>query len=316
MPTTGFPGGITSPSIGGRPVAGRIWYVGNRSGLPSSNGKDPEHPFSSVNAALAKNIAKRGDVIRVLPGHIDSLSAADALSALVENVTIEGMGEGNQRGIIRWTADAATLLMDQPGTVIRNLRLQLAGDPAGTTAITTAAAITVSAAGCVIRDCDWDVGVDADQIITVGLVTTAGGKGLVMEDNLIHGAKAAEITAAGTVIRLTGADRFVFRRNYVSAALATDTDGLIETLTTASLDIDISDNYFYSNGAGSTCALDFGADLVNTGRIQRNFCTVDTDGTAGTVVITQHANSNFALLDNFLVNNNGERGLVIGTASA
>lgn len=315
MAATGFPGGISSPSIGGDPIAGRVWYVGNRSGLPSSNGKDPDHPFSTINAALAKNVASRGDVIRLVPGTVATIDAADALSALVANVTIEGMGVGYQRGIIRWTAAAATLLMDQPGTVLRNLRLQMAGDPTATTALTVAAPITVSAGGCAIKDCDWQVGVDADQIVTVALTTTAGAKDLLIEDNVIVGDTTAEITAAGTVIRLVGADRCRIRRNHISAALATDTDGLIETITTASKDINISNNYLYSNGAGSTCVLDFGQDLVCTGFVMDNQLVVDADGTAQTVVLTVHANNNLAGERNFAVSNNNERGLVCLTAT-
>lgn len=317
MPTTGFPGGLTSPSIGGgwTAVPGKVFYVGNRSGLPSSNGKDPDHPFSTVNAALAKCSANRGDAVRILPGHVEAIDSADEWSSLVAGVLVEGYGTGNQRPVIRWSAAAATVLFDQAGTVLRNCRLQMAGDPTATTALTVAAPITVSAAGCAIQGCDIDCGVDADQIVTVGITTTAASDGFIFEDNFVHGAAAAEITAAGTFLRLVGCDRAVIRRNYFSAALATDTDGIIEFLTTASTDVDISDNYFYSNGGSSTCAVDAGADLVNTGRLLRNLMTVDADATAGTVVFTVHANCNFALLDNFLVNNNNERGLVIGTAS-
>lgn len=317
MAQTQFIGGIVG--MGGMPIVGNILYVGNgtegASTRPSSNGKDPRHPFASVKLALAKTIANRGDVIRVLPGHVETVSAADGWADLVAGTTIEGVGWGHQRGIIRWTAAAATILLNVAGVTLRNLRMEMAGDPAATTALTVAAPITVSAAGCRIAECDIDVGVDADQIVTVAITTTASGDDLVIEDNFIHGAAAAEITAAGTVIRLVGADRCVIRRNYISAALATDTDGLIETLTTASVDIDISDNYLYSSGAGSTCVLDFGAAVACRGRVKSNLLVVDADATAGTVVITVNAANNLALLDNFLVNDNNERGLVIGTAS-
>lgn len=313
MPPTVFPGGLESPNIGGLPVAGKVFYVGNRTGLPASNGKDPTHPFSTLNGALAKTVANRGDVVRLLPGHVETISTADQMSNLVAGTTIEGMGYGHQRAILRWTAATATFLFDVAGTVVRNLRMQWAGDPTATAALTVAAPITVTGAGCSIRGCDIDVGIDADQIITCGLRVNATD--FVAEDNVIHGATLAEITAAGTVIRLVAADRCVIRRNYISAALATDTDGVIETITTASLDIDVSDNYLYSNGSGSTCVLDFGQDLVCTGRLQRNLLVVDADGTAQTVALTVHANCNFAGLDNFFVSNNNERGLVCLTAT-
>lgn len=299
-------------------ITGRQFFVGASTAAGASvRGVRKANLFATVNDALAKCVADRGDVVTLLPGHVAAITAADMWSSLVAGVTIQSVpgAVGNQRAIVRWSAAAGTLLMDQAGTVLRNLRLQMAGDPSATTALTVAAPITCSAAGCAVLDCDWQVGVDADQIVTVAFTTTAAANDLRIERNRIIGAVAAEITAAGTVIRLVGADGAVIRDNYIAAALATDTDGLIETITTLSDNLDISRNFFYSNGAGSTCALDFGQDLVNSGQVRDNLLVVDADGTAVTVALTQHANSNLALLDNFMVSNNGERGLVIGTAS-
>ena len=315
MGATGFPGGITSPSIGGgwTAVPGEVFYVGNRSGLPSSNGKDSKHPFSTLNAALAKTVSNRGDAIRVLPGHIEDISTADQMTNLKAGTLIEGFGWGDMRGILRWSAAGATFLLDVAGVTIRNLRMQWAGNPAATAALTVAAPITVSGTGCRIAECDIDCGVDADQIITCGLAV--GAAGFIFEDNTVHGATAAEITAAGTVIRLAAADRCIIRRNHISAALATDTDGVIETLTTASLDINISNNLIYSNGSGSTCALDLGQALACTGFLMDNQLVVDADGTAQTVVLTVSATANMAGERNFAVSNNNERGLVCLTAT-
>lgn len=317
MPATGFPGGINSPSVGAgwTAVPGKVFYVGNRTGLPSSNGKDPDHPFATLNAALAKTQANRGDAIRILPGHVETISTADQMSNLVAGTLIEGWGVGAQRGILRWSAAGATFLLDQAGTVLRNLRLQMAGNPAATAALTVAAPITVSADGCAIENCDWNVGVDADQIITVGLTTTAAGTNLRIENCRIFGDPAAEITAAGTVIRLVGADGFILRDCHIAAALATDTDGVLETITTASKNILVANNVIHSNGAGSTCALDFGQDLVCTGFLMDNQLVVDADGTAQTVAITVHANNNLAGERNFMVSNNNERGLVCLSAT-
>lgn len=268
---------------------------------------------TTLNAGVARARSGRGDTVLLLPGHTENLATADAVSSLATGVRIIGLGEGSNRPALTWSAAGSTFLFDQANTTIENCRLFLAGPHAAGSALTVAAPITVSAAGCAIRRCQIFFGFDADQIITLGINVTAAD--FSFEDNKCYGNVAAEITAANTFMRLTGADRVSIKRNYIAGALATDTDGLIETLTTLSANIEITDNVIYSNGAGSTCCIDLGADLVNTGILQRNLCIVDADGTAGSVVITQHANSNLALLDNFLVNNNGERGLVIGTAS-
>ncbi len=315
MAATSFPGGIVSPSIGSgwTAVPGKVFYVGNRSDLPSSGGADPDHPFATLNTALASTVSGRGDAIRILPGHVETISTADQMTNLKANTLIEGWGWGNQRGILRWTAAAATFLLDVAGVTIRNVRMQWAGDPAATTALTVAAPITVTGAGCRISQCDIDCGVDADQIITCGLLVNAAD--FTFDTNTVHGATLAEITAAGTVIRLTAADRCRILNNHISAALATDTDGVIETITTASLDIVISNNLIYSNGAGSTCALDLGQALACTGFVMDNQLVVDADGTAQTVVLTVSATANMAGERNFAVTNNNERGLVCLTAT-
>jgi hypothetical protein len=311
---------LPAPGYGG---AARTIFVGAASlGYGTGQtGQSTEMRLPTLLAALDATKVDpldRGTDIVLARNHAEVVSAADFFSAIGarKNIRIISEGEGVQRASITWTAAAATWLLDTDGVAIENCRLFLAGPHAAGTAVTVAAPITVSGAGCAIRRCQIFFGFDADQIVTVGIQTTAAGDDFAFEDNQCYGNVAAEITAAGTFLRLIGADRVSIKRNYIAGALATDTDGLIETLTTPSLNVDITDNFIYANGAGNTCAIDAGADLANTGRLARNLLVVDADGTAETVVFTKHANSNLALLDNFLVNNNNERGLVIGTASA
>ena len=62
-------------------TGGKIFWVGNRSDLPAGDGSKPEYPLSTINAALAKCVSGRNDVVYVLPGHAENISAADAWSA-------------------------------------------------------------------------------------------------------------------------------------------------------------------------------------------------------------------------------------------
>jgi len=305
------------------PTGGLVAYVHNSGAaaldrLPPGMIDGSAGFFTSVNAALATFAGRsnRGDTVICLPGHTETISGADGWSNIVAGVRILGVGHGNDRPTFHWSAATSNLAIDVANVCIENCILNWAGDPSLTTAVTVAAAITVSAAGFRLARCRINTGVDADQILTVGLLTTAAADDMVVEHNKFwNSAATAEISATGTVIRLIGADRAIIRNNYIQGALATDTDGLIETLTTASTQLEIVDNFLYANGGGNTCAIDFGANLACTGRLERNLMAVDADATAETVVFTRHATNNMALLDNFLVNDNNERGLVIGTAS-
>ena len=312
MPTN-FPGGVSANGapLGGTP--GKVFYVGNRSGLPASNGADPLHPFSTLNGALAKCTSGRGDVVKILPGHVESISSADQMTNLVADVTIEGVSDARGRKpILRWTAAGSTFLLDVAGVVLKNLRLQMAGDPSSSTALSVAAPMTISAASCSILDCEIQVGVDADQLATAAITTTAAADDLTIDGCVVFGAITSEVT---TVFQFVGADRLKFTNNHVMAALATDTDGLLQFATTASTNVVIKDNILHANGVGNTVCIQMSANLVNTGWIVRNFCRNMTDASVAWI-ITTGTGVDVQLMDNYGVNNANERGLAIGTASA
>lgn len=102
----GFPGGIT---IRGLPVlnsyAGKVFWVGNNTpGIAASNikaggqwGESPQKPFATLDYAVGRCLANRGDIIMVMPGHAESISAAGALALDVAGITIVCMGTGSLR---------------------------------------------------------------------------------------------------------------------------------------------------------------------------------------------------------------------------
>lgn len=282
---------------------------------------------TTLNSALGQCRSGRCDYVYLLPGHTETISTADQMSSLVAGTQIVGVGYGDSRPVLNWTASGSTFLLDVDGVTIQNCILHLAGSPGASTALTVAAPITVSGAGCAIIGCKINTGVDANQLITVGITVSAGGNFFNFSGNYCSNwstqttASAAEAPAAvigntGTFLRLTGADGCVVSDNFLCAALTTVTDGVIEATTTASTNVAIFNNYIKANGALDTCAVDFGTQLAHTGYMRDNLMQVPVDATAETVVYTRHADVEIALLDNFLVNNKGERGLVIGTASA
>lgn len=298
-----------------RSPLGRDFYVLTSAQQAKLKGDLRSRSFTTVNAALNSCEATRGDKVYACEGYTETVSSATQWSNIKAGVRVIGLGYGTMRPKFTWSAAGANIALSAANTTIENCQLEMAGDPAATAALTVTKAMDVSATGCKLLGNHFQVGVDADQIITLGILVSSTK--CEIAGNTFIGATAAEITAAGTVIRITAADQFDMHDNYLSAALATDTDGLLESLTTLSIDIRVVGNYWYSNGSGSTCAVDFGAALACTGFFDFNYMTVDADATAGTVVFTRNAANNLALgNNNFLVNDNNERGLVIGTASA
>lgn len=310
-----YPGVILAPN------GGLVHYV-HASGaaaldlLPSGLASpSPGGFFTSLNAAMGSCRANRGDVIIALPGHTETVSTGSFLSSVKAGVRVRGAATStNDRPKITWNNAAGNIALSAASVWFDNFQFELAGDPASVTALTVTQAITITGDACKFTNCRFQVGVDVDQIVTLGILVNA--KKVEIANCRFIGDPTAKITSAGTVLRITAADEFWFHDNYVSAALNTNTDGVIESLTTASKEIDITDNYLMANGSGNTCVVDFGAAIAGTGKLQRNFMVVPTDATAETVVYTRNAANSIAMLDNFLVNNSNERGLVIGTASA
>jgi hypothetical protein len=128
----------------------------------------------------------------------------------------------------------------------------LMAGPAGTTALTVTAPITISAAGCGIRNCDGQFGIDADQLATIGITTTAGATGLTLENNRFTGATTSEVT---TFMDIIGVDGLVMRNNYFAGATSAAGVGIVRFATTASLDIVLEYNTYINRKASSTMAV-------------------------------------------------------------
>jgi hypothetical protein len=234
------------------PDGGQVFYVGT----PVPTGPVPtwiaNNLYSSVDAALGQCVSGRGDVIKILRGTAITISAADMWSELAATgVTIVGEGEGTERPTITWTAAGSTMLFDVANFKIRNCQLFLAGAHAAGTALTVAAPITVSAAGCAIEDCDIWWGFDADQIVGIGITVNTAAK-FRFNRNRCYAETAAVPTT--TFLRLTAADQLEMDDTHIIGPGSTVAIGPVQQLTTASLKNTITNSKFQNTLAASTHA--------------------------------------------------------------
>jgi hypothetical protein len=266
------------------PQGGAVFYVGTAAQV-AALGETGEciasRVSTTVNAALNQCVSGRGDFVYVLPGYTETISSADQWSSLGSktNVTIVGLGRGMARPTFTYSAAGATILMDQSNFGIQNCIFYMAGDPASSTALTVAAPITVSGAGCFITDCYIHFGVDADQIVTIGVTTTAAADNFEFSRNQCYGATAAECT---TFLQVVGADNMTFYNNNIQGATSSTTVGPIRFLTTASLAIDFRDSVIVNYKASSVHAVTGMAGLTGTVR-QCGFGILDNSTLAGWV---------------------------------
>jgi hypothetical protein len=205
--------------------------------------------YTTLNKALALCRSGRGDIVVVLPGHSESISAADQMSNLKAGTIILGCGHGSLRPTFTWTAAASTFLLDVANVRLHNLNLNL--EP-GTGTVTVAAPITVSAAGCGIFGCRILFGTDANNKVTIGITTTAAATDFQFVGNRCFGATAAECT---TFMRLVGNVRPVLINNVIVGASSAAAVGLIQFLTTLSSDVMIDGLHIRNNKASSSQAI-------------------------------------------------------------
>ena len=104
-------------------ATGRVYFVGNATtfvpggvggvDVAGAHGDSPQKPFATIDYAVGQCVAARGDVIFVLPGHVESITAAAGLDLDVAGITILFLGDGVTRGTIRFgTAVGADMDVD------------------------------------------------------------------------------------------------------------------------------------------------------------------------------------------------------------
>lgn len=246
-------GPLQIPGASVYPFGGQVFYVGT----PLPSGPIPtwmaNRLFASVDTALEQCVSGRGDTILVLPGTAITISSADQWSELAAtDVSVVGLGSGTNRPTITWTAATATVLFDVANFRLKNFQLFLAGPHAAGSALTVAAPITVSAAGCEISDCDIYWGFDADQIVAIGITTTAAADNFHFNRNFCYAETAAVPTT--TFLRIVGADFIEIDDTYIIGPGSTTAIGPVQMLTTASLKACITNSQFQNTLAASTIA--------------------------------------------------------------
>lgn len=212
-----------SSALRGQITTGNIFYVNSNAASPYGadstasavgtfgRGRSPSYPFLTLNYAISQCTAANGDVVIVMPGHAEALSAAAAIAVSKSGITIIGVGNGRARPTFTW------------GT-------------------STAATMTVTAANVMFKNCVFDfTGIDA---LVVGISVDAADVWFDSCEFITNSATAgcvSGITVGGT----TTSPRFGFTNNRVRGPAinaGTTTTGQL-TLTDCP-DYEIRDSYF------------------------------------------------------------------------
>ena len=129
--SNGFSNGVI---IRGLPLqqvqSGEVFYVNNsgvlaKGGIAGSNNNKGSYlqPFSTLDYAIGKCTAGRGDIIFLMPSHAETISSATALNLDVAGIAVIGLGAGTATP--KFTLDTAattTIPVSAANITIKNVR--------------------------------------------------------------------------------------------------------------------------------------------------------------------------------------------------
>jgi hypothetical protein len=312
----GIPYGIGASLPGGLGFTyGNVFFVdsgdANASDDAGNSGRDPNSPFSTIDYAVGQCTANNGDVIFVLPGHVETVSAAAGLDLDVAGISVIGLGQGDTRPQINFTTVVGAD-MDVGAADITVFNVRFTG---GFDALT--GPIDVNAANFHLHNSIYE---DVTGEVVDCIVTDANADDMVIS-SLIPGRygwmhKGATGTGTQSGIQLNGCDGVVIQDFWADGNFAI---GFIEGVTAAVTNVTIGGGimpwYIRTRNAAD--------DIINMAVASCTGVTLGpgaarlADDAVSTVTECITTNGTFVCGDNiFVCNADDERGIVWdGTAS-
>jgi hypothetical protein len=229
---------------------GSRFFVHSGTGTDGAGyGRNPEAPFATIDYAVALCTANKNDIIYVMPGHAETVSAAADIALDVAGISVIGLGNGLNRPTITFdTADTADVDIDAANVTIENVIFSA-------NFADVATAIDVNATDFTLKRCHFqatatdmnflvcvqDAAAAASDRISIiectsfmldaadtHFINMAGtGDGHIVRDNILHGNWGTMcIGGAGIVTRCTILRNAIFN-------IATDADCCISMAATA-----------------------------------------------------------------------------------
>jgi hypothetical protein len=187
---------------------GSRFYVGSVEGS-SAGGVNPDAPAATLIQGQTLATASKGDIVYVMPGHVESVVGAAGMTFSKAGVTYQGLGNGRNRPTITFsTGTNAQAIISGANVTFRNMVFDFTGIDA------IVAAISITSADVGFEDCEF--------------ITNSGTAGCVLG-----------ILTAATAARLR-----VKRCRFLGPAVNSGTTTTAQIKHEVGVDYEISDSYF------------------------------------------------------------------------
>ena len=278
---------------------GSRFFVHSGTGTDGAGyGSAPDAPFATVDYAVGKCTASKGDIIYVLPGHAETYTATNGFDADVAGVAIIGLGWGAQRPTFTFNHANAQVNIGAAGVRVENVRF---------VASITAVASAVQVEGVtdfLCRNCEWYYGGTTTWDMVINLELEAGSHRAIIEN--CRFLQEPAVAGCASAIKLTGASHNVIVRGcefFGDCSVA-----CLNGITTLSQGLMFLDNLVHNTDAGEP----YLEVLTGTTGIIAN-----TRGLASAATIAANAVADAMVhCENFVANTTGTIAIVKGAGGS
>lgn len=219
MATTNFPNGVSSfgvPIIGGGPsipsTSGQYIFVSSVIGSNGNLGNQAAFPKATLAGAQSAANTAKGDVIVVLPGHAEAISAAAAITLSKSGLYIVGLGTGRLRAKLTWgTSTAAQVIVSGANVTFDNFVFDFTGISA------VVAGISVTGADVAFVNSEFIISTGTNAPV-LGILTAATAARLRVENCAFVGPATSTDTCTAAIKHEVGID-YVIRGNLFKGKL-------------------------------------------------------------------------------------------------
>ncbi len=246
--------------LAGARTLGNVFYVDSGSGVDGAGyGSSPSAPVASIDYAIGLCTASNGDVIIVLPGHVETITGTD-ITVDVAGVTVVGLGTGSLMPQIKHNNADAEVSIAADNVTWMGIR-----HSADVTGVKVAIEIEDGIDYCIVKGCKFDVVLTGTDEFLVSVRTNDASNGALIEDCYFDMGLGGAVAAISFT---KDTDSTIVRNNIVMGDYST---ACINGLTTASTKLLIEKNLLLNGdtgGIGTEPAIELVA--ASTGIIRDN----------------------------------------------
>ena len=157
-----------------------VWFVDStnttRGADTVGHGQNPDEPFLTLNYANTQAADSVGDVIYLMPGHVETVTEGTGLILDCIGLTVRGLGEGALQPVLSFTTiNTVDIDIDAASITVENVNFQAA-------VADIIAMVDVNATDFTVRNCRFtQEAVDLNALITIQDAAGAGSDRITIE---------------------------------------------------------------------------------------------------------------------------------------